>query len=352
MDASSYRQKMKECREWLAAKLGYEDVPDDVWGYLEKREVSYDAIDFDLEVDWQELEREARDYMRTKRDESAVYAAPPGRSGEREAPREIAVEISESSSKRAEAFSEVAATLAANNPYAKRFRRSRLRGRLLNDQEARAFMDEQGGPYGTGTALIRLHNLAQRLTKTFNWEQGDAAWFVLTGRAPLVRPLGVKVSVNNTPMHAQRQVIKRASRNRPAHNLPAKRVRDYHASTARISVTADAWLDAGEVEQVFREVQRQVLGGDAKRRDERTLEVAKFVARRMREYGEETWRERWEAWNRKCTKEWHYKSYRGLRQTFERFVHRQYNLPNYEVRESTPYEAYREDWISKQEGEG
>ena len=351
MDASDYREELEECRKSLAAKLGYEDVPDAVWGYVDKLELPYTAITVSDDESWQELESEAREYLRTQRDEAALYAAPPGRSGERRAPDEIAVGISENSSKRAEAFSEVAAALAGNNPHVAGFRRRRLGERVLNDQEARAFMNNQGGPYGTGTDLRRLQTVAKKLNETYRWPEGDAAWFVLTGHAPQVRPLEVRASVNNTPMHAQRQVIERARGNRPARNRPAERVRDYHASTARISLTADAWLDAGEVERAFRDAQRQILGGDAKRRDDRTLEVAKFVARRMRERGEETWRERWKAWNRMHAKEWHYGDYRGFRQAFERFVHRFYNLPNYKLRESTPYEAYRKDWESKQTSE-
>ena len=115
-------------------------------------------------------------------------------------------------------------------------------------------------------------------------------------------------------------------------------------------MTADVWVDAEEVERVFRETQRHILGGDARPTDERTLEVVKFVARRMRECKDETWEERWKAWNRACPKDWRYKTYNGFRQTFKRFanrLHKPYNLPNFPVPEPTPYQACRDDLIDR-----
>ena len=83
-------------------------------------------------------------------------------------------------------------------------------------------------------------------------------------------------------------------------------------------------------------------------RGDRTLEVVKFVARRMREGNEETWEERWKAWKRRCPQGWGYSSYNGFWTAYDRFmkryVYRKYELPNYKKRERTPYEAYRDDW--------
>ena len=132
------------------------------------------------------------------------------------------------------------------------------------------------------------------------------------------------------------------------------RTADYHPSTARITVTADVWVDAKDVERVFRETQRQILGGDAQPVEERTMEVVKFVARRMSECKGETWEKRWKAWNRTCPKDWRYKDYRGFRQTFKRFanrLHKPYNLPNFPLPEPTPYQAYRDDLIDGRTGE-
>jgi hypothetical protein len=149
---------------------------------------------------------------------------------------------------------------------------------------------------------------------------------VLTGYPPPVRPLEVWISA---PLIAA-----------PGSYLP---------SAARITVTARAWVGAGEVDRALRDAQRQVLGGDSyPPRDERTLEVVKFVARRRRERDKETWEELRKAWNETCPERWDFDNYRVFRQVYMRFVEKYayqvYNEPNYELRERTPYEEYRDDW--------
>jgi hypothetical protein len=125
--------------------------------------------------------------------------------------------------------------------------------------------------------------------------------------------------------------------------------RYYNPITASITVTALAWVNPEEVEDAFGDAQRQLLRGDSPppTRDEGTLEVVKFVARRMRERPAETWKDRWEAWKRtnpSCP----YNSYNAFRQVYGRFmkryVYRKYELPNYVKRERTPYEVYRDRW--------
>jgi len=92
-----------------------------------------------------------------------------------------------------------------------------------------------------------------------------------------------------------------------------------------------------------------LLSGDAPQpRREQTLEVVKFVARRIRENPGETWEDRWKVWNRTCRKDWTYRSYNGFAQVYRRFVsdyvYRKYEHPNYKKRGRTPCEAYRDDW--------
>ncbi|MDP8950516.1 MAG: hypothetical protein M3N00_09835, partial [Actinomycetota bacterium] len=175
-----------------------------------------------------------------------------------------------------------------------------------------------------------LLKLADKLSKIYPWREGDALWFVLTGYTPPIRPLEVWISIPPSI---------------PLFDAP----RPYKPSTAQITVTAHAWVGAEVVEQAFRDAQRQVLGGDAyARRDERTLGVVRFVARRMREYGKETWEQRRKAWNETCPEDWYYDNYRLFRQVYirfmEQYVYGTYNQPNYELRERTPYEAYRDEW--------
>jgi hypothetical protein len=53
-------------------------------------------------------------------------------------------------------------------------------------------------------------------------------------------------------------------------------------------------------------------------------------------------------WNESCPKGWRYSTYSGFRRIFINFlngyVRRTYELPNYHLREKTPFEEYRDDW--------
>ena len=330
----------RECLESLATRMRIKAVPETVANNLPDDFVYYAHVRND-EESWNELEEETRRLLRVYCSGSAAPVAPPNRE-ERGAPQEIEVELSEYSRKRAQAFSEVAAALAENHPKVKWFRRRYLRGRLLTNNEAAAFIENQGGLYGTGRSLKKLRKLADKLARTYHWREGDAMWFVLSGHAPPVRPVKARVAVSES-------------------------INDYHPNTAEIWLTADAWVDAKEVEQAFRKAQRSILGGDARPLPDRTLEAVKFVARRMREHGKETWRERWKAWNStcprcpdgpacpgypKCQKDWRYSSYNGFRQVFKRFIRAEHNLPSYrELHKPTPYQTWREGQVRKAKDE-
>jgi len=352
MDALEYEQELDRCIGRLAEELDLDGVPNNVVSHLIKLGLLYNAITGGGEEAWQELVGEAKAYMKESREQNETYVQPPGRGKDRGAPDEVAVEPSENVAKRAEALSEVLATMGDSHPEVQHFRRKYLKGRLLREEEARSFLDERGGPQGTGKAVRKtapnpkwaLHpqakrystpiemrellGLADKLSKTYGWREGDALWFVLVGFIPPVRPLEVEMFIH-------------------ASTGPN---RYYNPIMARITVTAPAWVNAEEVEGAFGDAQRQLLRGDPPppTRGERTLELVKFVARRMRERDEETWEERWKTWNRTCPEEWRYSSYNGFRQAYERFkeryVYRKYKPPNYKKRAITPYEAYRDDW--------
>ena len=366
MDIVDYRQELEKCRARLAAEMGLQDVPDEVWGYLMKLDLASDVI-FGGDDEWRELLKTARDRHKESLEERGIVI-PSGRE-EGEGARsvryeEIALEPSEGAMKRAEAYSEVAKNMAHAHPDVRRFRRDYLltdvrrfrripvRVTLLTDDEARAFYEKWGGPLSKHPVMKRLFRLAERLSKIYRWREGDAAWFVLTGYTPRVRPLEVSGYIRNVPKGTgkPRTLIPGSSPPRYIAEVPAPRT--YHLSTARITITAEAWVDPGEVERVFREVRRQMLGGDAMgERSARTLEVVKFVARRMRQYPGERWEERLRAWNEEHP-EWRYEDFRGLRQAFERFAYREYHEPNLQPREKTPHDAYYEDWAEGYPGEG
>jgi hypothetical protein len=344
LDARDWEEALWECRMWLAEQLEVEEVPDDVWGHVMKLGLPVDVIVHRDDESRYELVAAAKDYGKNPRGSSGNLRY--DRSEGSEVPSEIAVKPSKNALRRAEAFAEVAAVLADNHPRVKRFRRIQLRNRLLTDEEARAFLDQRcGGPLpvkrGTNAVARRLWKLAERLSKTYLWREEDAVWFVLTGHAPPVRPLEVRGYI--TP---------------PQHMAIGRIPREYRPHTARITIAADAWLNVKEVTRAFRDAQRQILaGGDAAGpTPERTLEVVRFVARRMRERGEENWGEvdwgtYWRAWKKVCPEGWGYSNENNFKQTFERFiegvVYRAYEWPNYCLPEKTPYQVYRNDWLKR-----
>jgi hypothetical protein len=357
VEVPEYEQELDRCMVRLAKELDVDDVPNDVLGHLIKLGLPYKAITGGDRQSWQELVAEAKACMKELREQSETYFPPPGRGKDRGAPDEVAVEPSENVMKRAEALAEVLATLCDNHPEVQEFRQKYLPGRLLKDEEARSFLDERGGPQGTDKVVRRtarnpkwalrtdakryatpsdmreLLRLSGKLSKAYGWSEGDALWFVLTGYIPPIRPLEVELFINTSTWPS----------------------RNYEPFIPRITVTAHAWVQAGQVERAFRDAQRQLFKGDAPpQKNERRLEVVKFVARRMRERDGETWEERRKAWNRRCPKEWRYSTYNGFRQVYERFkeqyIYRRYNHPNYKKREITPSEAYRDDWNGRLTG--
>ena len=72
-------------------------------------------------------------------------------------------------------------------------------------------------------------------------------------------------------------------------------------------MTADPCVDAKTIEKLYRNAQRQLLGGDNRKLARRTLEAARFAAQRIREDSAESWQRRTDRWNR-LFPHWPYKS--------------------------------------------
>lgn len=336
--------------EILAKRLGWPDVPGAVADALDLGTLSIAYAVNDKE-NWDEVERDAKEIL------AGNYpGAGDGSLGrkKRPAPREIAVKPEKDTLRRAEAFAEVAAVMADRHPDVQRFRRSYLSGKTLTEDEARAFFERQDGPLGKKPLLKKLFKLAEKLSRIYCWREGDAAWFVLTGYTPPVRPLEVKVYVSPAPKGSGKPRTRIRGRSPARYVAEVPDPSDYYPDTARITVTAHAWVGEKEFRRAFRDAQRQVLGGSdaAGRMPERSLEVIKFVSGWIRERGEkisENWAERGAAWNER-RREWAYSDYRAFRKTFARFfkehIHRAYEVPNYKLREKTPYEAYYDDWAN------
>ena len=360
MDALEYLQEQDRLMEQLAVEMGVEEVPDEVRVYVLGLRLDYEvimenAIGNDDNESWRELKAEAKARRRASLEDAGMML-PPGRAkgeGARHAPPEIKVEPSEAALKRAEAFREVALTLAGKHPAIQQFRRMHLRGRLLTDEEARSFLDRRcDGPrrtiYGTKAVSRKLWKLAEKLSKTYQWREGDAVWHVLTGYNPPVRPLEVRADIDQAVWYDGSPT--RSSGTTWITAKAGDSSRAYRPSTARITITADASVEAGEVERAFRDAQRQILGGDARPTQPQTLEAASFVARRMCECPAESWKQRLRIWNETRPEEWRHNNFRALRQAFERFAYRKYNIPNYLRPVRTPFQEYRDDWIEGRKG--
>ena len=134
-----------------------------------------------------------------------------------------------------------------------------------------------------GSVVDKLYDISVELAGAFDWPRGSiegnltgmrptsasAAWFVLTGEAPQVRPIAARWEQVHGSTHLNPQW--------------------------RIQVTVPAWLPEEEVLQVFRTLRRQRPEGRYLPKTAKPLDVARFVWERERLDG---YRERapWTAW--------------------------------------------------------
>jgi hypothetical protein len=289
--------------EWLEGKL--EPLPQTVRSNLPEEAVSYFHGD---EEERKMLLDRVRGLLNVYKDRAAsAGAARTGRGKElREVPQEIEVELDEYTQRRGELLAE----LAELRPDVRHFRESYLRGSLLTAEEAEAFL--AGRQTGRGTldrriaARGRLRRLAGRLAGSYGWRERAAERFVLTGRPPEL--LSVAVGFGES-------------------------TRDYVPNTASIVVMADVRVSVDEVAEAFRAAQRQLLGGDNRKKEE-ALKVVRFVVGQIREHGSRPpWRELLKTWNHTHKKS--YKSHNALVNAFEQFVHPEYNRPKWKRRDTS-----------------
>jgi hypothetical protein len=310
LDLADLDQELEKCRSVLANRLGINEVPDAVWGYVVRLGFVYDAI---IHSDYEELVKEAKARLKGLREESPHSSSNPPGCENRIVRAEAEVALSDQTRKRGQVFEEVAAALAADHPDVRRYRNTYVPNCLLSRDEAGTYLEENG------SAVEDLGRVAEKLTKAYRWREGDAKWFVLTGDIPLVLPLTVTVSETVS-------------------------IQDFHPNTARIIITSEPWVPVDEIKSVYQVVQRQILGGDCRPKDDRTLDAVRFVARQMRAYGNEPWTKLTERWNRvQGDPKRRYKSRGGLLQAFERFVHPIYNPVRWRPYKPTPYQAWENE---------
>ena len=286
MDAADYEVELERCRTELATRLGTDETPDAVWGYVIKLGLPFHAILEGSDPAWQELVKEARVRLKDLREELGTVAAPPERA-RRDVPEKVLVELSEYSRQRGQVLSEVAAALAKLNPRVRSFRE-----RFLGGPEQTVSVAEASEMLHDTDLRGRTNSISGLVGRQYAWQHGDTLWFLLTGHAPPIEPLSANVYLPLKSGHDRLSLL------------------DYPLNTARIVLTAHVWVPAKEFERLFRNVQRQMVGGDNKATRKHVLSMAQFVAREIIEHGQESWQKRWERWSRRATpEEPRYKSY-------------------------------------------
>lgn len=246
-------------RRLLESKLG-STFREATWARVKPFVSEYHAgLLEDWDADVVGLARELLDYQRdlqreegNLRSETEQRTPPNGGSSETGAPAEraapFAIELPEREQKRAAVLLEIQMRWAAEHPGVEHFREQRLGGSLLSGEEA-----EQAyfAPGVRNTTDEELADLGRRLGEYYNWSQGDAEWFILTGEAPTLHPLGVSY-------REQASV--------------------YGPDYGEITLHVAPWVSADTVKQAFLRMRSQIRGGQKPGTvSERRLEVLRFV---------------------------------------------------------------------------
>jgi hypothetical protein len=265
---------LEELRWWLEKRLRVEELPEPIWKKLRDRRYARAGLDEQELVDLEDVARDFLDVFRAGSGRPAPTTKDRHTAEDNgEGGQYIEVELGEYERQRKRAATKVLARYvglnedAHGNKVIADFRQRWLNGRLLDPEQAREFLRK------STAASDALSDLASRWAKFYAWEEKEMAWTILTGEAPQLEPLDVRVL--------------------------------YHGlRPTRIVMTAEHWLPAEAVERNFRETQRRLLGGDRRRPSTRSLKVLEFVEDQIRSEGARpSWRELLRRWNAEFPKE-------------------------------------------------
>ena len=321
---------LHEVEAKLVKTLGRAVMPPELWGRLIQGGYVLPVVREGYDgPEWDELVGAAREFTKEKREEALGTNLPPDRRDRR--PRDIAgVRLDGYTRLRAETFSEVAGALANRRTEVRTYRVLYLGGTesWLTDDEAGAWIYGREAPTN---ALEDMWEVSRRLSRAFRWRTDDAHWFLLTGYVPFVQPISVR------------------TRHHSILDVPNYLKRDYHVEgpnlsvdTAEIVITAEPWVDAEIVFRVFREVQKQVRGGDNRKVTVKVLDAVRFVARRLGT-GKVEWPVLSSAWNTaQDDPTRRYRSRDGLYKAVRRFLQPRYNKPTYPEFEPAPWQVARQ----------
>lgn len=257
--------RLEELRVWLAKELRVEGLPDQVWDLLVKRKYAKEDLD---DTDVEILVDKTRDFLAV----SGTGTRPPGRQSREEREDEISAWLDNAERERTDVFKEHVARMAAQHPSVQAFRSEILGERFpLSYEEAlEEFVDEDGAIHGPSPHAGQLAELTKELERVYFWKGINASWFVLTGYVPVVNTFKLRISHTWRP---------------------------HGPKVATVTLTVEPWLSAEKVQQIYRDVQRRLLGGkDNGRVGERSLKLLQFVAEH-RESANVSWQELRRLWN-------------------------------------------------------
>jgi hypothetical protein len=195
---------------------------------------------------------------------------------------------------RACAISEVWAALADERPDVTEFRQTVLGGRMLSPKRASIMLDAPGDMLDELREL-ELRKLGSILANDYyGWDEEGAIWYVLTGKAPRLRPVRIRAR-GKLPV---------------AHYVPFQ---------YDVTFSVLPWVSAKEVERAYRNVQQQLLEETTPRETgPRILEVVQFWWEQFRTRGPmPSWPAWFELWNQTHPDK-KFKKWRNFREYFFR----------------------------------
>jgi len=180
-------------------------------------------------------------------------------------------------STRAAVISEVWSALVDERPDVTEFRRTVLGENLLSPEEASTIVNSPSNALGELRALD-LEKLGSILANDYyGWDEEGAVWYVLTGKAPQLRPIRLRARGKSPVEH-------------------------YVPFQYDVTLSVLPWVHATEVEHAYRSAQKQLLEEPprkgAPRTSTRVLEVVQFWWEQFRSRGTmPSWPAWYELWN-------------------------------------------------------
>jgi hypothetical protein len=98
-----------------------------------------------------------------------------------------------------------------------------------------------------------LHKLVGQLIERYPWEEFEAVWFVLTGRAPWVAPLSWQARGSGVVWSFEHQFI---------------------------TIKVEPWVSEETLQRTYREAQLQLLQGDNRPAKDKQVKLLRFVTSR------------------------------------------------------------------------